>query len=56
MDVIEPEVVTGTPEPKNKKKTIWIILGIVAAVMVCCCIVTAVIAWQAYQTNVWGLF
>ncbi len=56
MDVIEPEVVTGTPEPKNKKKSIWIILGIVAAVMVCCCIVTAVIAWQAYQTNVWGLF
>jgi uncharacterized membrane protein len=55
MTVIEPEVVTPEPAPK-KKKTVWIIVGIIAVVLVCCCIVAIVVGYQAYQTNVWGLF
>ncbi len=37
------EVVTpGQPPVKNNKKTIWIIIGIVLAVLCCCCIVVVV--------------
>jgi len=52
-----PEVPVMPPEPPKSKRTMWIIIGVVAVLLCCCCVIVAAVGmnWATIQNVMNGL-